>query len=115
MEFLVAPALAAPNPVKHGRPLSGRGPASDQADFDQSVVSKAGHADASAGRPAVRREKAAIGPIHRLIVFLEIRQVDPRHHHVFEPKAKAGKYGREIGDNIACLCFDAFGQDARCF
>ena len=69
-----------------------RRPAADQVDFDQRVISKPGDADAGSGGEAVGREIAAIGRVHRRVVLLEARQVDPRHRDVFETEIEPGQH-----------------------
>src|SRR5450755_433887 len=61
----------------------------DQIDLDQRVIGQAGDAHASAGRQAVGRKIAAVGVVHRGIIVLEAREIDPRHDDMFEAETKA--------------------------
>ena len=44
-----------------------------------------------------------------------MKTVDARHYDVFKIEAQAGKDGSQIGDDVARLRLNPFGQRACCF
>jgi hypothetical protein len=92
-----------------GRPLA------DQVNLDQSLIRKPGHTDAGAGRKPVDWKIAAIRLVHGRIVFVEARQIDARHHDMFETEPKSGKHDFQISHYGMRLGNNAVGQYARRF
>src|SRR5919197_233436 len=61
-------------------------PPRDQVDLDTRAACQRRHANARAGRAALRREVLGIDAVHQLVVVLEVGEEDAHREHVCEPE-----------------------------